>query len=192
MRILNKSCVALGLLAAAGGAFAHPGHGESFFAGLGHPVLGMDHLLAMVAVGLWSAAALPAGKRPLGPLAFLGLLAAGAALGAAGAALPQLETGIDASVLILALLIAGARRLPAAAGLAVIAVAGALHGLAHGAELPVGASFIGYAAGFMSASVLLHGAGLGLGQWMTSARSWAWRALASGLGLAGLLLLARA
>lgn len=185
---------ALALLAA-GAAQAHPGHDTpSLVAGLAHPVAGLDHLLAMVAVGLWSAAALPADRRAAGPAVFLALLLLGAALPLAGLRLPGLEAGVALSVAALGALTIAARstalRLPVPAGLALVGLAALLHGMAHGAELGAGQAFAGYAAGFMAASALLHGVGLALGGWLQAGRSWAWRATAGLVGFSGLALLA--
>ena len=182
-------------LLAAGAAQAHPGHDTtSLVAGLSHPFEGLDHLLAMVAVGLWSAAALPAGRRVAGPAVFLAMLLLGAALPQVGVQLPGLEAGVAVSVTALGALMIAARsqalRLPVPAGLALVGLAALLHGMAHGAELGAGQSFAGYAAGFMAASALLHGAGLAVGGWLQAGRAWAWRATAGLVGFSGLALLA--
>ncbi|MFO1338539.1 MAG: HupE/UreJ family protein [Burkholderiaceae bacterium] len=180
---------ALALLLAAGAAQAHTGHGTATaFEGLAHP-LGWDHLLAMVAVGLWSARALPAGRRALGPLAFMAALAAGAAAGAAGWGGPLVEPGVALSVALFGAMLLLARRLPLAAGLVATAAAAAVHGLAHGAELPAGGGFAAYAAGFLATTAVLHAAGLGLGGLLRDAGTRTWQALGGTLGLAGLALL---
>ena len=198
MQRMNKKACRCGLgllaLAAAGAAQAHPGHGtESFVDGLAHPFSGLDHLLAMLAVGLWSAAALPAGRRLAGPAVFLAMLLVGAALPRLGVQLPGVEAGVALSVVALGVLMIAARsaalRLPVPAGLSLVGMAALLHGMAHGAELQAGHSFAGYALGFMTASALLHGVGLGLGNWLQSGRGWAWRATAGLMGLSGMALL---
>lgn len=179
------------LLATAGSASAHPGHGAASLAeGLAHP-LGLDHLLAMVAVGLWSAAALPRERQWAGPLAFLAAMSAGALLAFAGLALPFVEAGIAASVLLFGAMLAFARRVPAGTGLALIAAAAALHGFAHGAELPLGASVAGYALGFLATTAALHGSGLAVGLALRERGPRLWQALGASFGLAGLALLAR-
>lgn len=190
-KFVTRAAVWSLLAAAATSASAHTGHGtHSLFEGLAHP-LGLDHLLAMVAVGLWSALALPAARRWQGPAAFLAAMAGGAALGAAGLGLPGTEAGIALSVVLFgAMLVAGAR-VPAGAGLGLITAAAALHGLAHGAELPAGASFGAYAAGFLATTAGLHVAGVGLGQALRDARALVWRSLGGLMAGAGLLLLAR-
>jgi len=145
---------------AAFAAQAHTGHGAAGLAqGLAHP-LGADHLLAMVAVGVWSASALPEGKAWRGPATFLLALAASAALGAAGVQLPFLEHLIALSVVAFgAMLVASRRPLPMPLSLGLVALAGALHGLAHGAEAPA-SGFAPYALGFLATTALLHGGGV--------------------------------
>jgi urease accessory protein len=161
------------LLGAATLASAHTGHGtHSLFEGLSHP-LGADHLLAMVAVGLWSALALRGSQRWQAPATFLAAMTAGAAAGAAGLSLPGTESGIALSVSVFGVMLLAGQR------------------LAHGAELPLGASFGAYAAGFLATTALLHAAGLGLGGLLGAARQTVWRVAGAGLGVAGLLLLAR-
>ncbi len=154
----------LGLASTA--AFAHPGmhHGAGFMAGLTHPPGGVDHLLAMVAVGLW--AAQTGGRAVWGiPAAFVLLMVVGGLLGMAGFPLPLVEAGILASVLVLGLLIAGACRLPLPLAASMVGGFAVFHGFAHGAEMPPGASVMEYGLGFALASLLLHAAGIGLGKW---------------------------
>lgn len=140
-------------------ALAHPGgdHVHGFTAGLLHPLTGLDHLAAMVAIGLW--AGLLGGRLLwLLPAGFLGGMAAGGALGMTGLALPGVEAGILASVIVLGVLVGAARHLPAAFALPMVAAFGLLHGHAHGTEAMGGA--FGYEAGFLIATAALHGAGL--------------------------------
>lgn len=193
MKTILRSLGAVAALAAAGSAAAHTGHATtSVFAGLAHP-FGLDHLLAMVAVGVWSAAALPAGRWLVAPALFMLALTLGALAGAAGVALPFTESAIAASVALFGLMLLGARQLPAAAGLALVAAAGALHGLAHGAELPAGgtfgATFGSYALGFLATTALLHASGLTLGRVLLSLQRRAWQAVGAGIGLSGLVML---
>jgi urease accessory protein len=164
--ILRKLPAGALLLCLAAAAYAHPDHDGpgigGFMAGLLHPFTGMDHLLAMLAVGIWAASL----GRPLVwalPLAFPLLMAAGAALGMAGIALPAIEPGIAASVIVLGLAILTAWRVPAAVALGLVAVFGVLHGFAHGAELPAGADPLAYGAGFLIATLALHAMGLAIG-----------------------------
>jgi urease accessory protein len=142
-------------------AFAHGAHGEvhGFLAGLTHPIGGLDHVLAMVAVGLW--AGLLGGRATwLLPLAFLTGMAGGGALGMAGVAMPMVEVGIVMSVVVLGALVAAAARLPVLAAMPLIALAGMLHGHAHGTELQSGLGAIGYSLGFLIATAGLHAAGV--------------------------------
>ena len=144
-------------------ALAHTGleHAVSFAAGFGHPWSGLDHVLAMVAVGLWAGAN---GGRALWawPLAFVGVMVVGGALGTAGVPMPMVEPGILASVIVLGVLVLAAARLQVVVGAALVALFALLHGHAHGSELPVEAAAASYAAGFAIATALLHGIGLGV------------------------------
>ncbi|MGO4392852.1 HupE/UreJ family protein [Variovorax sp. M-6] len=186
-----KALAAAVALAAASAAQAHPGHGtEGFAAGLAHPLGGYDHLLAMVAVGMWSAVALPKAWRAAGPAVFLTTLLLGAVLAIRGIGLPGVEAGIALSVVALAALMLGARRIAPMAGLALVAFVGLLHGHAHGGELTGGHSFMAYAAGFMLASTLLHAVGLGAGAALQRLPAWAWRTATALIGGSGLLMLA--
>lgn len=188
---LLRGAAALGLALAAGTASAHTGHGtESLFQGLAHP-LGLDHLLAMVAVGVWSAAAFDGARRWIAPLTFLAAMTAAALLAMAGLSLPFVEHGIALSVLMFGAMLAFAKRVPAAPGLALVTAAAALHGLAHGAELPAGASVAGYALGFLATTAALHAGGVGLGVALRERGAWIWRSGGALLGLAGVVLLAR-
>ena len=183
---IRRLGVATALTLLAGSAAAHTGHGtHGFFAGLEHP-LALDHLLAMLAVGVWSALALQGAQRAWGPVAFVGAMIVGAALGVAGVQLPFVEQGIAASVVLFGLMLVFARQLSPAAGFALIAVSAALHGLAHGAEIPSGATFAAYAAGFVGTTVALHLGGLALGVQLQRVRRLAWPVgtLVSGAGLA--------
>lgn len=145
-------------------AHAHhlPGEARGFASGLSHPLLGWDHLLAMVAVGLW---ATQLGGRALWlvPSAFVALMTVGGALGMARVPVPMVEAGILASVLVLGLLIAAAARLPLLGAMALVGLFAIFHGYAHGAEMPAAASGFSYGAGFVLATAALHACGIGLG-----------------------------
>ena len=159
--------------------------------GLAHP-FGLDHLLAMVAVGVWSVSALPAPKAWQGPATFLLALVLSAGLGASGVTLPFLEHAIALSVVLFgAMLIVAAKPVPKAFGLGLIAAAASLHGLAHGAETPA-TGFAGYAAGFLLTTAVLHlgGVGLGLGirRWLAARSTVVLGSLGTLLGLAGVYL----
>lgn len=198
MRLLSHTMRQLAaltvLLATAGAAQAHTGHGtSSLLEGLAHP-LGADHLLAMLAVGLWSVTALPAGKVWQGPATFMLALVASATLGMQGVTLPFLEQAIALSVVLFgALLVMGRLHMPMPVGLGLVAAAASLHGLAHGAEAPA-TGFATYAVGFLLTTAVLHATGVaaGLGIRRTLARQATWVLAAAGslLGGAGLVLAA--
>ncbi|MCQ9377236.1 HupE/UreJ family protein [Methyloversatilis sp. XJ19-49] len=191
---VRRVCVAAALTLAAGLAHAHEGHdAQGLAAGLAHPFAGVDHLLAMIAVGIWSAAVLPAAQRLSGPAFFLLALLAGAYVGVqtgAGVAGAYIEAGVALSVALFGVLLQARRQLPAAAGFALVAAAGVVHGVAHGAEWAAGTSFATYAAGFMLGSALLHAIGLGTGAALARVPGWVWRVQAAGLGVAGLFMFA--
>jgi urease accessory protein len=196
MKFLTKNNLrglgVVSLALAAGLAQAHTGHGTSGLAeGLAHP-FGADHLLAMVAVGLWSSSALPANKAWQGPATFMLALCLSAALGASGFSLPYLEQMIALSVLLFGAMLALSRRqLPTGLGLGLVALAACLHGLAHGAEAPA-TGFAGYAAGFLLTTATLHFGGLTLGlgirQVLAEKSGWAMGAVGGLFGAAGLVL----
>lgn len=140
---------------------AHSGHETSGFA---HPFTGIDHLLAMVGVGVW--ASLLAVQRPaaayLVPGSFIAMMLVGAAAGFAGIKLPLVEAGIVASVLVLGALIVADIRLPSALAMALVGLFAVFHGYAHALEAPTGGTGL-YILGFVAATAVLHAAGLGLG-----------------------------
>jgi urease accessory protein len=195
MKLLAKSLFTAALATAAFAAQAHTGHGtHSLMEGLVHP-FGLDHLLAMVAVGVWSVSALPAGKAWQGPAVFLLSLIVSATLGMLGVTLPYLEHGVSLSVVLFGLMLIVATR-PASpvVGLCLIALASSLHGLAHGSETPE-SGFAGYAAGFLVTTAALHIGGVGIGlaiqRLMTERRGVALGGLGAALGGAGLYLFAQ-
>jgi len=149
--------------AATAPAFAHlnPAEHGSFMAGVSHPMFGADHIIVMVAVGLW--AAMIGGKALWAvPAAFVGTMAVGFLLAIGGIELPFVEPVILASIVALGLLVAMAVRLPVAASAAVVGVFALFHGHAHGGELG-GAGALQFGLGFLVATAALHGAGIGLG-----------------------------
>ncbi len=174
------------------GASAHTGHGtHSLMEGLSHP-FGPDHLLAMMAVGIWSVSALPSNKAWQGPATFMLALVVSAMLGASGVTVPFLEHAIALSVTLFgAMLILAAKPMPKAFGLGLIAVAASLHGLAHGAETPE-TGFAGYAAGFLLTTGILHlggvGIGLGIRRRLAQRSTTVLASLGTLLGFAGLYL----
>ena len=179
--------LALALLPAA--ASAHPGHveGSALVAGLAHPLGGADHMLAMVAVGLW--AAITGGRAVWAmPLAFLAGMLGGGLAGAAGLAVAAVEPMILASTILLGAAAALALRPALPLALAAVAAFGAVHGLAHGTEGPQGGLAL-YAAGFIAATAALHLVGLVAGRGLARlAGAGAARSLGAGSALAGLVL----
>lgn len=161
-RLVATSLTAIGL--AATPALAHPGHeaATGLSQGFLHPLSGLDHVLAMVAVGL-IAARIGGRAMVLVPLAFLGMMAVGGALGAAGVTMPFVEIGIALSVVVLGASLALRPALPVAAAMALVGAFAIFHGHAHGAEMPETASGLSYGLGFVDATALLHTVGLGLG-----------------------------
>lgn len=149
-------------------ASAHPGHDGGhdltwdFAGGFAHPVFGLDHLLAMIAVGIW-AAQMGGRARWLVPATFVGVMALAASLSLRGTAPAGMEPMIAASLLAFGLMIAFAQRLPLAIGLGVTTVFAAFHGFSHGTELPATSGGFSYGLGFVLATALLHAAGYALG-----------------------------
>ncbi|MBC7199878.1 MULTISPECIES: HupE/UreJ family protein [Stutzerimonas] len=159
MNLNRKILIATTLLLSPALAFAHPGHDHAgVMSGLAHPLFGLDHLLAMLAVGLWAAQQRGAARWAL-PLTFVATMLFGGLLGFAGIEMPLMETGIAGSVLALGLLVALAVRPPLAIAAGLTALFAASHGVAHGLELPALSSPWGYAAGFVAATAALHAAG---------------------------------
>lgn len=139
-----------------------PGEANGFTSGLNHPLHGLDHILAMVAVGLWAA---QLGGRSLWllPATFVSLMTMGGTLGILGVHVPMVEAGILLSVLVLGLLVAAKARLPLMLSLGVTGLFAIFHGHAHGTEIPMAASGVAYALGFVLATIGLHACGIGLG-----------------------------
>jgi len=165
----KKVVGALALLLVPALAFAHPGHDESgLLAGVSHPLSGIDHLLAMVAVGLWAAQQKGAARWAL-PCTFVGTMLIGGLLGFGGLELPALESGIAASVFALGLAVALAARPPLFVAVAATALFALFHGVAHGLELPAMSSPWGYALGFVGATAVLHAAGYAVVRFLPAA-----------------------
>jgi urease accessory protein len=161
-----------------------------FAAGLAHPWFGLDHLLAMVAVGLL-AAQMRGRALWLLPAAFLGMMIVGGALGMAGYQPPYIETGIALSVVALGAAVAWGSKYPLAAATACVGMFGLIHGHAHGAEMPALAAPALYACGFLAATALLHAVGVASGVALVGHRRWAALVRWSGAGItcAGLMML---
>ncbi|WP_421858484.1 HupE/UreJ family protein [Oricola sp.] len=161
--MLRLLAVAALLVATASPAFAHldPGEHGSIAAGFSHPLFGVDHILAMVAVGLW--AALLGGRAIWAvPVTFVSLMTAGFAASFVGMPLPYVEPAILASIVAFGLLIAIAAPIPVGLVLAVTGFFAIFHGYAHGSELGSAGAFA-FGAGFIVATSLLHVAGVAVG-----------------------------
>jgi urease accessory protein len=143
-------------------AHVEGGRAEGFLTGLLHPVSGLDHVLAMVAVGLWGAQ-LGAPAMWLLPVTFPVVMAFGGMLGLLGVPLPGVEIGIALSALVLGLAVSAAWRPPLIAAAVIVGLFAVFHGHAHGTELPAGASGLLYSLGFVAATGLLHATGIGIG-----------------------------
>jgi len=143
---------------------AHPGHpiANGLAEGLAHPVSGLDHLLAMVAVGLWAVQLGGKAKWVL-PSVFVSLMAVGAALGFEGIGLPFVEVGILASVMILGLLLLTASRWSLPVSAVMVGTFAMFHGHAHGTELSTHFSGVSYGLGFVIATAALHFGGILMG-----------------------------
>lgn len=164
---MNRILLTLALSIFASPAFAHldPDQHGSFAAGFSHPLFGADHILAMVAVGLW-AALLGGAALWQAPSAFVGAMAIGFAAALVGMPLPFVEPMILASVIVIGLFAAFALQVPVAAGMAILAVFAFFHGHAHGGELGT-AGAMSFAIGFVIATALLHAAGVLFCLWIT-------------------------
>lgn len=163
-RRLAGALVALALLFLASAAQAHVEHaaGNGFHSGFLHPLTGVDHLLAMLAVGMWGAQlGMPA--IWVLPVAFPLVMAIGAVLGIAGIELPGAEAAIVLSVILLGAAIASGRRPPLYLAAALVAFFAIFHGYAHGRELPTQTSAVEFGAGFVLATGCIHLAGIGIG-----------------------------
>jgi urease accessory protein len=196
MRIkIGSGILSIAMLVLAQGAWAHPGHEEAggFMAGFMHPLFGVDHLLAMLAVGLWAARL---GGRAVWalPLTFMTAMGAGAALAFAGVGVPFVEPFVAASVLVLGLVLVSGRAVQASAPFCVVAAFAIFHGVAHGAEIPAHAGRLVYLAGFIVATGLIHIAGIGIARLLngTKQSSLLQRLAAAPIALAGAWMLAGA
>jgi urease accessory protein len=152
-------------------ASAHPGHeGASLISGLVHPLGGLDHIIAMVAVGLL-AARLGGRALWLVPVSFVITMAVAGVAGMAGVGLPYVETGIALSVVVLGAVAVFGVAMPVAAAMGLVAFFAVFHGYAHGVEMPETVSGLAYGAGFVAATALLHGIGIGIGLGLTVGHS---------------------
>ena len=179
-------------------AFAHVGadgaahHDIGFVRGFLHPFTGMDHLAAMVAVGLWSALIARNGRDVLwAPLGFAGMLLVGALVGLAGVRLPAVEPMIAASLLVVGLLVVTRLRLPGPWAAALVGVFAVFHGVAHGHELAGGHGAAAAVAGMVLATALLHAGGIALGWALRQRSAWLPRVAGAAVAVFGATLLAQ-
>lgn len=182
---LVSMLAAAALVGSGAAALAHPGHGGGLADGFTHPLTGLDHLLAMVAVGLWASQLGRPAMWTL-PLAFPTMMALGAALGTGGVVMPWIETGIVASVVVLGAAVALQVRAPLGVGAVLVGAFAVLHGYVHGAELSPGSSAWLYGIGFVAATFILHGLGIGAG--LLARRPLLLRAAGGAITAVGLLL----
>jgi urease accessory protein len=152
-------------------AFAHPQSGEAkgFLTGFRHPISGLDHVLAMIAVGLWGAQ-LGSPAIWLLPVAFPMVMAFGGMLGLMGIPLPGVEYGIAASAILLGAAVLFEVRPPLAVAAVLVGIFAIFHGHAHGTELPPGQSGLLYSMGFVIATGCLHAVGITMG----AVHRWGW------------------
>ena len=173
-------------------AHVQTGEASGFLTGVGHPVSGLDHVVAMIAVGLWGAQ-LGAPALWLLPVTFPMMMALGGVAGLLGVPLPGIEVGIAASAVLLGLVVMFALRPPLAVAVALVAVFAVFHGHAHGTEPPPGQSALLYSMGFVVATGCLHGVGIAIGV----IQRWRWgqtllRAVGAVVALAGIVFMWRA
>ena len=162
MKKLWAAAFAAGAMLAPAAAFAHPGldHIHGIVSGFVHPFGGIDHIMAMIAIGVF-AAQLGGCALWLVPLAFVGTIAAAGAFGMAGYSIPYIETGIALSVLAIGAAIALRLHVPTIFAMAAAGLFAVFHGQAHGVEIPASLSGLGDGLGFVVATALLHGIGIG-------------------------------
>jgi urease accessory protein len=172
MKTITRFLMATGLMVTATAASAHAGHdaGTGFTSGLLHPMLGLDHLLAMAAIVFWSVRQSATLKNST-PLFVIGGMVVGAGIAWGGLSLPGVETGISLSVILAGILTATLAKLPTAVGGSLVAAFMVFHGFAHGSEMPAGAALVAYLAGFSitTLALALTFAGRGLGALMQKA-----------------------
>ncbi len=183
MNMKLKHLLTLSLAALSFSAFAHVGdahdHG-GLLTGFLHPITGLDHLAAMLAVGVWSA--MTTKRLWVAPLSFAALLLAGALMAQAGVAFPAIEPMIAASMLVVGLLLAAQVKLPEAAGAVLVGTFALFHGAAHGQELAAGAAL----AGIVLGTAVLHAVGIGMGLGLKRANHWLPRVAGGLVALMGL------
>ena len=186
------SATLLMLVPTLGLAHQESGQAAGFVAGLVHPISGLDHVVAMIAVGLWGAVLGPPAIWVL-PVAFPMMMAFGGFMGLLGIPVPSIEIGIAVSAIVLGAMVLIQARPPLWVAAILVAIFAIFHGYAHGRELPAGANALLYSLGFVVATGLLHLVGILLGE----AHRWALgrqivRAAGGGIAVAGLFFLWRA
>jgi urease accessory protein len=191
MKAFAQLLMATGLMVTATAASAHAGHdaGTGLTRGLLHPMLGLDHLLAMAAIGFWSVRQSATLKNST-PLFVIGGMVVGAGIAWGGLSLPGVKTGISLSVILAGILIATLAKLPTAVGGLLVAAFMVFHGFAHGTEMPAGAALVAYLAGFSVATLALTFAGRALGTLMQKTDNRFGRALGGVVAATGALLAA--
>jgi urease accessory protein len=187
LRIIAGAALALWCLTA-GPALAHVGQGHvaGFVQGISHPLSGLDHIIAMVAVGLY-ASYLGGRNLWLIPSAFIATMIFGGILGHSGFPLPLVEGCIGLSVVVMSLAVAAGVNLPTIAAMALVSLFAVFHGHAHGSEGAELSSFLPYAAGFVIATAVLHFSGIGLGLGLDKCGASASLSLKKAVGVAGAL-----
>jgi urease accessory protein len=190
--------ISAGLALFCGTALAHPGHlheasSNMLSAGLLHPLTGLDHLLAMLAVGMWASMTQKNIAQSLWtPISFACLLLAGAIAGIAGARLSAVEPVIVASLFVLGLLLTCRVSLPKAPSAVLVSFFAVFHGIAHGSELPDVAGAAAFVTGFMFSTLCLHAAGLATGFALKHRAAWLPRLAGAGIAAYGVALYASA
>lgn len=183
-----RRSMALVFFTLCGAVQAHPGHGDSLMTGIAHPLLGWDHLLAMVAVGVW-AYQLGGRARWMVPSSFVVLMSAAGGLSMLGFRLPLVEGGIATSVLILGLFMAFSVRMMPAMAAGLVALFAVFHGYAHGTEMPASATAWQFALGFIASTLFLHGCGFLLGRGLYQ-HLWCQRAAGTIVAVSGVWMMA--
>lgn len=188
MNTVTRLLIATGLMLTATTAAAHTGYGahaeSGFLSGLLHPMLGLDHLLAMAAIGFWSVRQSNTMKQ-ITPLFVIGGMILGAGIAWGGMSLPGVETGISLSAILAGILIATMAKLPTTVGGSLVVAFMVFHGFAHGTEMPAGAMLAAYLAGFSMATLAITLLGHGLGSLMLKADSRFSRGVGGVLAVAG-------
>jgi urease accessory protein len=187
LRSLWISAVVLLLTSVGAQAHVLPNDVHGFGSGFAHPLHGLDHVLVMVAVGLW-AGQLGGRARWLVPASFVGVMVLGGALAMAGLRVPFTEEGILLSVLVLGILVAVAARFPLPASMAIVGIFAFFHGHSHGTEMPANVVGYMYGVGFALATVLLHASGIGLAHVVKSVKLPVVRWAGAAIAVAGICL----